>query len=302
MQYITEHELSEINMSSKKMVELVDEALHIKSDSILPHKTSMKLDDGKIFYNVMPAIIENKNVAGVKIVNRYPERTPSLISNMLLYDVPSGNLKAMIEADYITTWRTAAVAVHSISLFARKNYNVISFVGLGVIGKAVLKVYLDTLDSDRNIEVRLFNYKNRANDVVYEFSNYTNVKWKCFDNYVDMAKDSDVIVSSVTYIDNDFASPSIYKDGVLIVPVHTRGFIECDTKFDKIFGDDIHHVNGFRDFDKYKYFAEVADVVNGKCVGRENDTEKILVYNIGIALHDLMFADYLYNCIVCKGV
>ena len=70
--------------------------------------------------------------------------------------------------------------------------------------------------------------------------------------------------------------------------------------FDKIFADDTSHVKGFRNFDKYQNFAEVSDVLNNRAIGRENDSERIMVYNIGIALHDIYFAGKIYN--LCHDV
>jgi ornithine cyclodeaminase/alanine dehydrogenase len=58
---------------------------------------------------------------------------------------------------------------------------------------------------------------------------------------------------------------------VLVVPVHTRGFTNCDLFFDKIFADDTGHVDHFRNFKQFKYFAEMSDVVNGTAEGRESD-------------------------------
>ena len=36
---------------------------------------------------------------------------------------------------------------------------------------------------------------------------------------------------------------------------------------------------------------------NGLAVGRENDQERILAYNIGIAIHDMNFAMHAYRLI-----
>ena len=47
----------------------------------------------------------------------------------------------------------------------------------------------------------------------------------------------------------------------------------------------------FKNFDKFKKFAEVAQVLRSEAVGRESDDERILIYNIGISLHDIYFAN-----------
>lgn len=110
-----------------------------------------------------------------------------------------------------------------------------------------------------------------------------------------MVRGSDVIISCVTYAPNDFCSDDAFDEGVLVVPVHTLGFTNCDFFFDKVFADDTGHVCHFKNFDKFRSFAEVSDVVNGVKPGRENDKERILAYNIGISLHDINFAAHIYE-------
>ena len=51
----------------------------------------------------------------------------------------------------------------------------------------------------------------------------------------------------------------------------------------------------FGNFNKFKDFSEVVDVLNKKHEGRKNDKEKIMVYNIGIGMHDTYFALNIYN-------
>lgn len=297
MKYISNEEIVSLGLSSADMLEWVGDMIKHKSECLLPAKISMK-QEGHIFYNVMPCILPAQKLAGVKLVNRYPERTPSLKSNLMLYDLESGDIKAIMDADYITKWRTAAVAVHSLKLFAKSNYKTVAFIGLGEIGQATLKVFVDTLD--RDVTIRIFNYKDRAEGIIKEYSEFSEkhkIKWEKYDDYLQMVKGCDVIVSSITYAEKDFADESVYEKGCLLIPVHTLGFQGCDLTFDKIFGDDRGHIEGFKYFNSFRSFAEVADVVSSKCKGRENDEERIIAYNIGIALHDMYYAGKIFDMI-----
>ena len=80
-----------------------------------------------------------------------------------------------------------------------------------------------------------------------------------------------------------------------MIPVHTRGFQNCDLLFDKVYADDTAHVCGFKYFDQFKRFGEIQDVISGKIKGRESDEERILSYNIGLGLHDMVYASKIYN-------
>ena len=207
---------------------------------------------------------------------------------IFIYDYQTGLLDSVLDAKKITNLRTAAVAVHSIHLLAKSDYKIVSFVGLGEIGKTTLQILIET--TDRPLIIRLFNYKNRAGIFKEKYKDNKLINIEIFEDFEDMVKDSDVVVSAITYAEKDFADESIYKKGVLLVPIHTLGFQNCDLTFDKIFGDDLSHICGFKYFNSFKRFNEISEVLNNKCEGRVNDDERIIAYNIGIALHDIALA------------
>ena len=101
--------ISDLNISYLLCVEWVENALKIKSESKLPAKISLKLDNN-VFFNTMPCYIPSLNKIGVKFVSRYPKRTPSLISDLFLFDSENGDLLTMMNADWIPTMRTGTFA------------------------------------------------------------------------------------------------------------------------------------------------------------------------------------------------
>lgn len=273
-----------------------------KTDAILPAKISLKPGIPGVFYNTMPCIIPGVRWGGVKLVTRYPERKPSLDSTILLYDLQTGENVAVLDGNWITAMRTGAVAAHSVKLLAVKDFSEIGYIGLGNTARASLDVLL-ALYPDRRLTVKLKKYKDQHELFAERFSpeksdNYKNVRFEYCDTFEEVIGGSDVIVSAATVFEDDVCADEYFKEGVLVVPIHTRGFTNCDLFFDKVFADDVNHVHGFKYFDRFRSFAEVTDVVNGRAPGRENDKERILAYNIGIALHDIYFAGKLYE--LCK--
>ncbi len=123
MKKITDEMIHHLNISSQSKIDWVNESLTNKDNTILNAKTSLK--DPKFpgrFYNFMPAILPYLNIAGMKIVNRYPGRSPTLNSEIFVYNYSDGYLSHILDGDYITTMRTGASAVHSISLLIRKYF------------------------------------------------------------------------------------------------------------------------------------------------------------------------------------
>lgn len=279
--------------------EWVSEAILHKREALLPAKISLKPGIPGVFYNTMPCIIPKTQYAGVKLVTRYPERKPSLDSTILLYRLDTGENVALVDGNWITAMRTGAVAAHAIRLLAVQDFSEVGYIGLGNTARASLDVLL-SLYPDRKLTIKLKKYKDQHELFAARFSperseRYRNVTFRFCDSYEEVVAGSDVIVSAATVFENDICPDECFKEGVLVVPIHTRGFTNCDLFFDKVFADDVNHVHGFKYFDRFRSFAEVTDVVNGRAPGRENDRERILAYNIGIALHDLYFAGKLYE-------
>ena len=302
MKVITHQDIVDLNISPLTCYEWVSHMIANKSEAILPAKISMKLGLGT-FCNVMPGVVmmsDGKQYGGVKIVTRYPDRNPSLDSKLILFDAQSGEIKAIMDADWITAMRTGAVAAHSLKLFAKENFHTVGMIGLGNAARAFALVLSDAVD--KNLKIKLFRYKGQEELFAERFKNHGNLHFEYCDGYKQVIEDSDVVVSAATYLSNDLCEDSAYKEGVLVIPIHTLGFTNCDLFFDKVFADDTDHVKHFKYFNRFKSFAEVSDVINGKASGLENVRERILTYNIGVAIHDVYFAANIYNMLKNKNV
>ena len=295
MKIISQKQIRELNISPAQCVEWVRESFSIKEIAQLPAKISLH-PQGNDFFNTMPCLLPAPyNYFGVKEVHRIKGAIPSLGGDILLYNSLTGELLAMLDADWITTMRTGAVATLAIQTFRVAKVKTYGLLGLGNTGRATL---LCLLDSEPNVmhHVILLRYKDQAELFIERFKEYTNVSFTICDNSKELVALSDVIVSCITeaqglLCDDD----NLYRPGCLVVPVHTRGFQNCDLFFDKVYADDTAHVCGFKHFSQFKQFAEIQDVISGKAKGRVSDSERILSYNIGLGLHDVVYASKIYE-------
>ena len=144
--------------------------------------------------------------------------------------------------------------------------------------------------------IRLKRYKDQAEKTIDRYKHIPNVTFEISETMEELVSDADVIVSCITDADGLLVdNVDLFKPGVLVVPVHTRGFQNCDTIFDKVFADDEGHVKGFKFFNEFRKFGELGKVLSGQIPGRETDDERILSYNIGLGLHDIYFANKIRN-------
>lgn len=288
---ITNDNIVSLNITPKVCVDWAHEAFRNKKDFLLKPKISLSVKEGE-FFNTMPCLFPQKNLFGVKVISRIKNTRPHLKSKIFLFDTNTGKMTAILDGDRITSMRTGAVAALAIRIFMKKSAEVFAIIGLGDIARSVMRCLLSILPQDKRFTFKLLRYKNQAEEFAEEFSSSKNIEFIMMDNINEWTTDSDVIISCITYA-ADLIQPKeeLFKKGVLVVPVHTRGFQNCDLSFDKVFGDDTGHISGFKYFEKFKSFSEISEVISGKTAGRETDDERIISYNIGIALHDIFFAD-----------
>ena len=291
MKLITARQIADLKISPALCVDWVRESFSLKHAAQLPPKISLH-PQGTDFFNTMPCLLPGR--FGVKEVSRIQGAVPALSSIELLYDSVSGDLLAIMDADWITTMRTGAVAALATQTFRREGELTYGFIGLGNSARATLLCLLES-EPDRFFQVCLLRYKDQAESFIERFSSYPNVSFQILNDAPSLVSSSDVIISCVTSADGLFCEDDrAFREGCTVLPVHTRGFQNCDLFFDKVFGDDTGHLHGFKYFDRFRQYGEICDVLSGKIPGRENDRERILSYNIGIGLHDLVFADKIY--------
>lgn len=299
MTTITNEQIKALHITPKQCVEWVTESFKMKYEAQLPPKISVH-PEGIDFYTSMPCLLPTSfNRFGVKVVSRINGRKPALHSDLLLYEASSGQLLSLMDADWITQMRTSAVAALTIQMLQKKDAHIYAFVGLGSVAKATMECFLAILPQNQHIIVKLQKYKDQAETFITQFAD-SRVTYQIVDTHKQLVQDSDVVISAMTEMTELFcADDSLFKEGVLVVPIHTRGFQNCDLFFNHVFADDRGHVQGFKYFSQFKSFNELSEVLLGNIPARQSDKERILAYNIGLGLHDVVFATKIYERFSC---
>lgn len=297
MKLISENDVISLGITPAQCVDWVEASFRSKPRADLPPKISVHPFPDS-FYTAMPCYHPDVGRVGVKVISRVPESKPAVKSKLMLFDAPTGDLLALVDANWITAMRTGAVAALAAKTFASDfDHSSFGFVGLGVIGKAVLRCLLAI--HEKPCDVWLLRYKDQAEKIVDEFRS-EGVNFHIVDDKIDLVRNTNVLFSSVTVMHEQFLPVEAYPQGYLCVPVHVRGFQNCDIAFDRVFGDDAGHMRDWENFSRFKAFSEFSDVILGKAEGRRNPAERILSYNYGLGLHDLWFASKIYDMLQAR--
>ena len=294
---IQQQQIDALNISPKECLEWVRQGFLMKDDAQMPAKLSVH-PQGEDFMTTMPCLLpkhNGKKYFGIKLVSRIEGQIPTLKSDITLYDAETGQLLAVMDGDWITAMRTGAVAALAARTFQREAVDTYSMIGLGNIARAVA-LCLIADNSHRPITIRLMRYKDQAERFIERFKAYDNVTFDIVDDKTAFIAEADVLISCVTVATELlFPNNSLYKKGVTVIPVHVRGFQNCDLFFDKVFGDDTGQIQNWKYFSQFKEYDEIHHVLQGKNPGRTNNEERILSYNYGLALHDIVFASKIFE-------
>lgn len=298
MKIISEQAIRNLNISPKKCVEWIYESFSLKSEAQLPAKISVHPEDMD-FFTSMPCLLPTNAAGnryfGIKEVHRIEGAVPSLGSDMMLYDAKTGELVALVDCDWITTMRTGAVAAVSIKALRRTNAQIYGMVGLGNTARATLLCLLEN-EPERQFHVKLLRYKDQAELFIKRFETYANVSFEIVDDINEMARTVDVFISCITSAKGLLVEDTdLFQPGVTVIPVHMRGLQNCDPIFDRVFGDDTDHVKGFKYFPQYHDYNEIGEVLAGRDPGRKSEEQRIIDYNYGLGLHDVVYASKLYE-------
>lgn len=290
MKLIENEEIESLNISPATCVKWAEEALKLKYKSLMPPKSAIHLHDSLNFFMTMPCLLPDEyGYFGCKNASRFDCSHPSVKSYMMLCNSHNGNFEALVNCDWITSHRTGATAALAIKTYRSTNAKIYSFMGMGLAGCSALECFLDA-SSNEQYTVRILQYKDHAEKTIEKFKHYKNVNFEIAETPELLIDGADVIVSAITQAPDLIVNDtSLFKPGVLLVPVHTRGFQNCDKIFDKIFGDDTKQISCFQYFNEFKSFNEFSEVLLGLAPGRENDQQRIIAYNIGLGLHDVYF-------------
>lgn len=186
---------------------------------------------------------------------------------MMLYNANNGELLALVDCDWITTMRTAAVAAVSAKALRKSDAYIYGMVGLSNTARATMFCVLEA-EPEKHFHVKLLRYKNQAVLFVERFREYDNVSFEILDDINEMARTVDAFYSCITSANGLLVvDESTFQSGVTFIPVHMRGQ-NCDTTFDRVFGDDTDHVKGFKFFPQYNDCNEIGELLAGRDPGK----------------------------------
>lgn len=304
--YLSRSDVEAVNLPMKIIIELLEKAFFEKGQGRveMPPKPGVHtMPDA--FIHAMPAYIPAMKSAGIKWVSGYPENykrgLPYITGLLILNDVETGIPYAVMDCAWITGMRTGAATALSAKYLARPDSATVGILACGVQGRTNLEA-LACLFQIR----RVYAY-DILPDVQEKYVAEMKAKFGFEVVGVKEPKqavvDSDLVVTSgpilkhpTPTIDRDWLKPGAFGSAVDFDSYWTGAAL---AQMDRIATDD--HAQ-FRYYKSIGYFqqtpdpyADLGELAAGLKPGRQDEKERTLALNLGLAMDDMAVAPEIYR-------
>jgi alanine dehydrogenase len=259
---------------------------------------------GRSYLHYMAAADATGGYMGLKIYSSAKEGLRFIVP---LFNVSTGDLAAVIEADFLGQMRTGAASGVATRLLSREDSRVAGIIGTGLQART----QLEAIAAVRKLgEVRVCGRSaDRREKFVAEMSERLKVPVTSAANAEEAVRDADIVITSTTST-NPVVEGRWLKKGTHINAIGANfpqkreldaEVVErCDViavdsrEQSKLESGDLIQVFGLDD-KRWSRVAEMADIVAGKAPGRTNLEQITLFKSNGIAIEDIVVAGQVYE-------
>jgi alanine dehydrogenase len=293
-------------------IEAVEEISRKQADGrvVVHPRRRFQLPDGGYFH-YMAAM---DTAAGFIAMKQYTYVKGTLRFLVPLYEIATGALLALIEADYMGQLRTGAASGVATKILARQNARTAAIIGTG--GQA--KTQLEAIANVRKLESILVYGRDvqRRDQFASEMSARLNLKVSAAHTPAAAVRNADIVVTATKsarpVFDGHDLAPGVHinaiganhanKQELDAIAVERANLIFVDSleQSKQEAGDLI--VPFERQPQRWKEVHELAELVAGKKPGRTSDQQITLFKSNGIASWDLAVAMRVYDLAKAHGL
>ncbi|MGD8471379.1 MAG: ornithine cyclodeaminase family protein [Desulfobacteraceae bacterium] len=263
------------------------------------------------FIHGMPGYLPRQKAAGLKWVSSFSSNAalgiPPVMGLFILNDVRTGQPLAVMDCRWITAMRTGAVSAVAARYLAVKNAAIVGIIGAGIQGRynlLALAAAMPTLKSVRVFDI----HPQTSDDFVAGFAGKLQLQFEICQSAQKVIEGADIIVTATGRLDQPIFKEKWISAGALVLPVHHRGWENRTLhRVDKFITDDwqqlklAHETVGGFDGPLPKRHTELGEIVTGQKPGRENEQQRIIDFNYGLAIEDVALAKEIYIRAKSKG-
>jgi len=283
----------------------------LADESAIMHPRQRLHIPGKSYLHYMAAADSTSGYMGMKIYSSAKEGLRFLVP---LFHVDSGDLLALVEADYLGQVRTGAASGVATRILSRPDSRVTGIIGTGLQART----QLEAISQVRKIaEVRAYGRdEKRRTDFAAAMTARLSIPVRAVASAEEAVRDADIVITSTTsthpVVEGRWLKPgthinaiganfpqkreldaeAVKRCDVIVVDSREQSKQEAGDLI-QVFGEDATRWSGVR---------ELAGIVARKVPGRSNPHQITLFKSNGIAIEDVVVAGKIYEIARERGV
>ena len=314
--YLNEAHLDALDLDLSRIVDILDEIFRHKAagDTLMPPKIFFHVPDDR-FYSAMGSCCPPLGYAGCKWQSGDPANPsrglPYIQGLFILNEHETGQMVAIIDAKWITARRTAAASALVARYQARSGARELAILGCGLQARAHLEALaaeVASLELCRVYDIVSERERTFVEQMDRRFNDVRVIGAKGAEAAV---RGADIVITGGTI--QEQRAPTIVSDwikrGALVVTIDYDSYVtdECIAAMDIVLTDDYAQIEDARKNEgKFPGVARL-DADNAELIARgkglrQNDEQRILAFNLGIALEDVATAAEIVRRAEEKGL
>jgi alanine dehydrogenase len=308
---LSEADVKQVLTMPLALAAVEDSFRRLADGSALLHSRQRLHIPGKSYLHYMAAADASSGYMGMKI---YTSSGAGLRFLVPLFHVDSGELLALIEADYLGQIRTGAASGVATRLLARPDAAKIAIIGTGLQSRT----QLEALSLVRTITgVHAFSRNPQHRDrFATEMTAQLGLPVVAADSAQEAVRGADIVVTSTTSSDpvlqGSWLAPGMHVNAIGAnfpqkheldgAAIRRCDIIVADSREQsKMESGDLIQMYG-DDKRRWSSVTELAEIVAGKTPGRSNPEQITLFKSNGIAIEDIVVAGKIYELARERGM
>lgn len=301
---ISERDVNEL-LSFRDAINAVEDAFRLMAEGQavnLPRRRA--ITKGAVLHTLQGIVLGSYNVAGLKT---YLSTRGGSRFVVLLFDVASGELLAIIEADRLGQIRTGAASAVATKYMARPNSRTLGIVGSGRQARAQFEALAELM---RPALVKIYSRTPGHAILFAEMVKSRGYEATVAESYAEVA-DVDVLCTATNsqepFIRGEHLKPGIHINAVGSNWAHRAELApDAVAKADIIAVDDVvqarEEAGDLIQANALERAVPLSDIVAGKARGRSNEYSITIFKSMGIAVEDLVVAKIVYERALRAGM
>ena len=251
---------------------------------------------------LMPGLVDQIPAYTVKVNAKFPKQQPAIRGTVVLHDLETGAVLAVMDSFEVTALRTGIAAAMATHLLARADARRVAVIGAGVQGRYQLR-YLDRLRGFESVSIH-DSSGDRASDYALRMGAELGMQIDIRDTLVAAVEDADIVLMA-TWAKQPILFADMVPPGchVTTLGADEPGESEIDARLvsDSLFVCDDRELAlemgavGGTGLNMDVIDAEIGEVILGAHPGRTHADQVTVYAAVGLAFQDLVTAWQVYE-------